>query len=171
MIVSPVLRARRPRAGDVVCGEGRAPDFRPPTRTGTEVETAINIARNELVTGATVLGYHHLTVCALGRPSARYRELRSRGNARAANLRHDRRARGHERRAVLLGATAGEFRLHRAPLPDFLPQLRRLRVAAQFRGRAEETAIAGDRRSPFWRRPARRPTVSISIVGKSAISR
>ena len=34
---------------------------------GTEVETAINIARNELVTGATVLGYHHLTVCALGR--------------------------------------------------------------------------------------------------------
>jgi type IV secretion system protein VirB4 len=34
---------------------------------GTEVETAINIARNELATGATVLGYHHLTVCALGR--------------------------------------------------------------------------------------------------------
>ncbi|MDE2579109.1 MAG: VirB4 family type IV secretion system protein [Hyphomicrobiales bacterium] len=33
---------------------------------GTEVETAINIARNELVTGQTVLGYHHLTVCALG---------------------------------------------------------------------------------------------------------
>ena len=34
---------------------------------GTAVETAINIARNELVTGQTVLGYHHLTVCALGR--------------------------------------------------------------------------------------------------------
>jgi type IV secretion system protein VirB4 len=34
---------------------------------GTEVETAINTARNELVTGQTVLGYHHLTVCALGR--------------------------------------------------------------------------------------------------------
>ncbi|MGJ0620488.1 MAG: VirB4 family type IV secretion/conjugal transfer ATPase [Methylocystis sp.] len=34
---------------------------------GTEVETAINIARNELVTGATVLGYHHLPVCAIGR--------------------------------------------------------------------------------------------------------
>ena len=34
---------------------------------GTEVEAAITIARNELVTGATVLGYHHLTVCALGR--------------------------------------------------------------------------------------------------------
>ena len=33
---------------------------------GTAVETAINIARNELVTGQTVLGYHHLTVCALG---------------------------------------------------------------------------------------------------------
>ncbi|MDE2361070.1 MAG: VirB4 family type IV secretion system protein [Hyphomicrobiales bacterium] len=33
---------------------------------GTEVETAINVARNELVTGQTVLGYHHLTVCALG---------------------------------------------------------------------------------------------------------
>jgi len=34
---------------------------------GTEVETAINIARNELAMGATVLGYHHLTACALGR--------------------------------------------------------------------------------------------------------
>ncbi|MCW2286525.1 type IV secretion system protein VirB4 [Rhodoblastus acidophilus] len=34
---------------------------------GTEVEEAINIARNELVTGATVLGYHHLTVQCLGR--------------------------------------------------------------------------------------------------------
>jgi type IV secretion system protein VirB4 len=34
---------------------------------GTEVEAAINIARNELVTGQTVLGYHHLTVCALGK--------------------------------------------------------------------------------------------------------
>jgi type IV secretion system protein VirB4 len=34
---------------------------------GTEVETAINIARNELAMGATVLGYHHLTACAVGR--------------------------------------------------------------------------------------------------------
>ena len=34
---------------------------------GTEVEEAINTARNELVTGATVLGYHHLTVQCLGR--------------------------------------------------------------------------------------------------------
>jgi type IV secretion system protein VirB4 len=33
---------------------------------GTDVESALNIARNELVTGQTVLGYHHLTVCALG---------------------------------------------------------------------------------------------------------
>ena len=34
---------------------------------GTEVEDAINVARNELVGGKTVLGYHHLTVCTLGR--------------------------------------------------------------------------------------------------------
>jgi type IV secretion system protein VirB4 len=34
---------------------------------GTEVETAIATARNELVTGRTVLGKHHLTVMASGR--------------------------------------------------------------------------------------------------------
>jgi type IV secretion system protein VirB4 len=34
---------------------------------GTEVETAIATARNELVTGRTVLGKHHLTVLCLGR--------------------------------------------------------------------------------------------------------
>ena len=51
--------------------------------------------------------------------------MRSRGDARAAKFRDDRRARGHERRAVLLGAASGEFQLHRAPLADLLAQLRR----------------------------------------------
>ena len=34
---------------------------------GTEVERAIAIARDELVTGRTVLGNHHLTILAMGR--------------------------------------------------------------------------------------------------------
>ena len=62
---------------------------------GTAVETAINIARNELVTGQTVLGYHHLTVCALG-PVRDLEKCVQESNARAAKFRDDRRARGHE---------------------------------------------------------------------------
>ena len=41
---------------------------------GTEVETAIATARNELVTGRTVLGKHHLTMLCLGCRAAFKRE-------------------------------------------------------------------------------------------------
>ena len=97
---------------------------------GTEVEAAINIARNELVTGQTVLGYHHLTVCALGKKLRDHGKLRSGGDAGVAEFRDDRRPRGYERRAVFLGAIAGEFRLYRAQGVDLLAQFRRLRLIA-----------------------------------------
>ena len=44
---------------------------------GTEVETAIATARNELVTGRTVLGKHHLTMLCLGPLDRRDGALRS----------------------------------------------------------------------------------------------
>ena len=136
---------------------------------GTEVETAINIARNELVTGQTVLGYHHLTVCALGR---RLRDLEKCVQDVTQELQNF--------GTIVVREDMNAEPCFWAQLPgNFSYIARRSLISSRnFVGfaslhnfpSARRAAIAGDRRSPFWRRQVKRRTFSTFIGDKSAIS-
>jgi type IV secretion system protein VirB4 len=136
---------------------------------GTEVETAINIARNELAMGATVLGYHHLTACALGRT---IREMENCVQAATQELQ----AFG----TIIVREDMNAEPAFWAQLPgNFGYIARRALISSRnFVGFASSiisrsgrrTRTDGVLRSRFWRRPARRLTGSISIGVRSAIS-
>jgi type IV secretion system protein VirB4 len=136
---------------------------------GTEVETAINIARNELAMGATVLGYHHLTACALGRT---IREMENCVQAATQELQ----AFG----TIIVRENMNAEPAFWAQLPgNFGYIARRALISSRnFVGFASSiisrsgrrTRTDGVLRSRFWRRPARRLTGSISIGVRSAIS-
>ena len=119
---------------------------------------------------AHVLGKHHLTLLCLGRSLDEMERCVQDVTTAVQNLgvtviREDMNA---KRRS---GANARQFFLYRARRPDFLAKFRRLRLAAQFRGRQENREPMGSRRSRCCRRRVRPRTSSISTAGRSATSR
>ena len=97
---------------------------------GTEVETAIATARNELVTGRTVLGKHHLTVMASGRSLDAMERCVQDVTAAMQNLgvtvvREDMNA-----EPAFWAQMPGNFGYIARKATDFLAQFRRLRLAA-----------------------------------------
>ena len=135
------------------------------------METAINIARNELARARRSLD----TIISRPAPRSdhpRNGKLRAGRDAGVAGLRHDRRSRGHECGTGVLGATARELRIRRAASADFIAQFRRLRLPAYFRGRAREQSVGSghlgsrnDIQTPYWFNLHRRQVGNFTVVG------